>query len=144
MFASKHTKSISFPEGVVTIRKLAYGDLDDAQDARQRKAAQSARDMGPEMVKAFRDGGEKPAATPVQLTPEQDLAAQKKARYDSYERSIVLVRGVASLPDTAAENTAKAVRELDEPTADQLHREILDYSLPPLEEGEAKAQAKND
>jgi hypothetical protein len=144
MFASKHTKAIPFPEGVVTIRKLAYGDLDDAAEARQRKAAQSARDMGPEMVKAFRDGAEKPVAEPAKLTPEQEKAARTKARYESYDRNIVLVRGVVSLPDTAAEQTAKAVRELDEPTADQLHREILDYSLPPLDESEAKAVGKGD
>lgn len=134
MFATQVKKTIEVPGDdndviTVTIRKLSYRILKAAYEFKQSSTIKSTKEYGSDLIKAFR---EMPAATAA-VTPDP-----LKARYGSYDVDQILEKGIVEW--TATAKLPEAIQDLDEATATKLFREILDFSLPPIEEDEAEAQ----
>ena len=131
MFANKITKVVTVKDGdedvSVTIRKLSARSLDKASLARQAAIAETARTLGPDMLKAFQDADAKKDAVAI-LDPAE-------ARYGAYDRGTTLTAGIASW--TAKIDLQEGINELDEDTADFLFKEIVALSVPTPEEQEA-------
>lgn len=132
MFASKVTKEIAVGDERVMLRKLSGAQLDEASKVRQFAVAQVTRQMGAELLKAFRE-------TPA-VESEQDEAARRQARYLSYDRLTVLKMGIVWW-SVDEKPTAEKIADLDEPTMQRLFEEILDLSFQTPEE--AAAARKN-
>ncbi len=130
VFASEVKKDVLVEGVTVTVRKLSGRSLEKAAEARQIALGATVRSFGSDLIKTFRE-------TKREETPE----AQKAARYAGYDRSAVLVAGVASW-DFERKLNPEAIDDLEESAAEFLFREILELSLPPAEvaaEAEKKA-----
>ena len=141
MFASKTVAQVVFPDGAVNIRKLSALSLEKASAARQISVSQLSRSMGPELMKAFAGGDddEKKSSKP-KVEPTMD--EQRKARYTTYDRQLVIQAGVVSW--TYPERLSDGLEDLDEETAQKLHEAILDLSLPPIDPVERDAVHSKD
>lgn len=148
---------------IVTIRKLSGRSLEKAAEARRMEVINTVKVYGIEMMKLARAEaadrlaemkGEKPIEAPKpvevpkpvepepELTPEQKAAklkAMQEARYSDYDRQLVLQAGIVRW--TAKERdgsdtpvTPDNIADMDEQASVKLFREILDLSLPPLED----------
>jgi hypothetical protein len=139
MFASSVKSTVEIGEVSVIIRKLSARSLEKAADARQGAAVASAKQFGAEMLKALQDVKTPDAGAIVPAA--QSLEAQRKGRYNLYDRASVLTAGVVSWtgPDTLPE-LAAGIQDLDEGTAQQLHEAILDLSLPPIDPAVAEGK----
>ena len=141
LFASKITSQVVFPDGAVNIRKLSALSLEKSSAARQISVSQLSRSMGPELMKAFA-GGDDDDDKKKKPKVEPTLDEQKKARYTTYDRQLVIQQGVVSW--TYAERLSDGLEDLDEETAQMLHEAILDLSLPPIDPIERELlQSKN-
>lgn len=137
MFASKITRTVTVTGDAgqpvaINIRKLSRRELEAASRVRQTEVARVAREMGPDMVKAYQDRNAKDEAAKV-IDPAE-------ARYTAYDVETVLVNGITSWDVDVP--VAEGVADLDEPTADQIFRAIVALSVPTPEEQEA-AQGKS-
>jgi hypothetical protein len=138
MFASKIVREMSVDGETVVIRKLNHAVLERARDAKSAKGARSLRDFGGEVLKVLQSNeyGE------LKAKKEEDPNAPRVARYNSFDRTIVLSAGIVSW--TAGVNlSADTIEDLDEATAQTLYEAIVDLSLPPLDPKVAEAQEKN-
>lgn len=136
MYASKQTKILTLKDDdgadvPVLIRKLSASQLRKAGKARHKQHLEEARDLGPELIEALRD------ATAKEATGD---------RYDQYDRELVLAFGVKEwggrkvgedgvLAEIGGEKYS--LGDLDEETADQVYRELVDLSAPTKEQAEA-------
>lgn len=138
MFASMVQKEVVLADGErVVIRKLNHATLDRARDARSSKGARSLRDFGGEIVSVLRseEFGQ------LKAKREEDPNAPRLARYNAFDRGIVLVAGIKSW--TSSEKlTPEAVEDLDEPSAQKIFEEIVDLSLGPLNQKTVEEQGK--
>jgi hypothetical protein len=144
MFAKQIQKEVTVGEEIVKIRKLSGKSLQKAREAQRSSQVQNVREIGPEMIKAFRAEkaeAEAKAAEPVVETitepTKEELAAARKASFAEFDRETVLVGGIVSWTAKDEKNKAIPVNadnigELDEETSELLHNEILDLSLPPV------------
>jgi hypothetical protein len=133
MFASQVTREVQIEDVTVTIKKLSGRALEKASEARQLAVAENMRRMGGDVLKSLRD------IKTADVVGEPDYAAATKARYGQYDRTAVLVAGILRWSAQVPPSTA-AIEDLDEDTAEQLHKAILDLSLPPLDPKEFEAQ----
>jgi len=133
MFASHTTAKLNFTDGseavIVTIRKLNAEALRRASEEQSTRAMAMAAKAGPELLALWTKDGA-PAA--------RADADQLGTRYRQYDRPTVLLAGVESW--TAKMELAKGLGDLDEETAEALHRAILDLSLPPIDKEAAAAR----
>ncbi len=148
MFASNVKKQVEIQDGdslvSVTIRKLSARILTKAAETRQRQSMAASKELGGELIKVFREDAQQKAGVasdekkPEELSSEEKAKAaedKREAQYALYDRDEILTKGIDSW--TAPVKVKDGVEDLDEETAEKLHREILDMSLPPLDvEGE--------
>jgi hypothetical protein len=144
MFARETLKDVEVkgsdensPE-IVTVRKLSGKTLQKARDAKRGEQVSNMREMGAEMIRAFREEREKAAVStkqdalpiPVKEPTLDELQKARKASFSEYDRDQVLVAGIAKWTPTIPVNPEN-IAELDEETANLLHEEILDLSVAP-------------
>lgn len=143
MFAKQIQREVTVGEETIKIRKLSGKSLQKAREAARSSQVANVREIGPEMIKAFRTekaeaqakAGEPVVEIITELTKEE-LEKARKASFAEFDRDTVLVAGIVSW--TAKEkNKAIPVNvdnigELDEETSELLHNEILDLSLAPI------------
>lgn len=141
MFATGVTKEVVIGDVTVTIKKLNWKKLRDAAQARTEVARAEMKALPSAMLERIvaRQAGTGPDGAPPAPVP---IEQQRLARYASYDREIVLRAGVKSW--TVDAKLPEAVDTLDEETAEQLHRAIVDLSLPLLEPGAEEAERKKD
>jgi hypothetical protein len=144
MFAKQITKEVAVGPETVTIRKLSGRSLQKAREAQRSTQVQNVREIGPEMIKAFRAeraeadaAAAKPEEAPIVELTQEDLDKARKASFAEFDRDVVLVAGIVSWTAKDAKNKAIPVNEanigeLDEETSQLLHDEILDLSLAPV------------
>jgi len=127
MFASRITGTVQVGDVVVTIAKLSWKKLREASEANTENQLATARAVGPEMMRAFREMGE----------TAKDEAAKPGDRYKGYDREKVLLAGIRSW--TAPEKvTPDTVGDLETAAADEIFRAIIDLSVPEKEVAEAQ------
>jgi len=134
MFASAVRSQVTIGDVAVTIQKLSWKSLEHAADIQTERALGALAKIG---GAAASQQLQNRAETKASLTIEQ----QREARYRSYDRNAVLKAGVKSW--TSAAKLPAALDDLDDDTAELLHRAILDLSLPSLEPGAEEAAQKN-
>jgi len=153
MFTSRTRKDVKVEVGpeqyeVVTIRKISGVSLDKAAEAHRIDVINIVKGYGAELLgfsraKAAEKAEELPAPKPVEpvvepeLTPEQkeaQLKTRREARYGEYDRQLVLQAGIVSWSDKDAKVNAESIADLDDAISKLLCREILDLSLPALED----------
>ena len=146
MFASRITKDVDIQDGaaivVVTVQKLSGRSLQAARDARSQAQLGSLRGASREMLEMIRSpqldaAAEKLAAQRKSEATDPD--AQRKARYNDYDREHVLLAGIvrwSAKPDKSPE----AIADLDEDVSQKLHEAILDLSLPSLDPAKVEAE----
>lgn len=131
-------KEVVVGEDTFRVRKLSWKSLEKAQQARATSQAGHLRALGGDILKALRsDELEEVAKSLAAKKTPEELA---KARYDSYDREEILVAGIETRNGEAMSRES-IIAELDKPTAEALHREIVDLSDPAPEAVEA-AQGK--
>jgi hypothetical protein len=139
MFASKVTREVTLDGGErVVIRKLNHASLDRAREAQSSKGARSLRDFGGEIVKVLRSE----EFVELKTKKAEDPDAPRKARYAAFDRGVVLTAGIQSWT-AEVKLSAEAIQDLDDATAQRLHEEIIDLSLPPLDPKAAEEKEKN-
>jgi hypothetical protein len=138
MFAKQVTKDVAVGEEIVTVRKLSGKTLQKARDARRVEQVQNMRDIGAEMIKAFREEREKvaqarPEALPIPAKEptKEELEKARKDSFADYDRDTVLVAGVVRWTAKVPVNSEN-IADLDEESATLLHNEILDLSVQPV------------
>lgn len=105
----------------VEIKKLPWGLLDGAREARQRAVIESARAWGADMIQAIR-------------SDRADVQEAVADPYNEYDLGFLLRHGIkewsydAVLPD--------AVEDLEPHTAEWLKREIVDFNAKGRSEAE--------
>jgi len=134
MFAQQKD-TVEFPDGSVTIRKLSWKSLEKAKEAQSITAATSLRAYGGDLMKALRSDTVNEAAK-LHAEKKASQSEQVKARYAEYDREAVLSKGIDSW--SYGELNPERILELEEETADKLHRAILDLSLPPIDKEAAE------
>jgi hypothetical protein len=144
MFASRHKKTIVVKDddGVdrnIVIAKLSARSLELASDQRQIAVSRVSRQMGAEMLRAFRD---------QRLEEPKDPKEKRKSRLQSYDRETVLMQGIDSWdilgPDGKPLPKEKGIADFDEETAQYVFTEIMDLSVPVLTEEEINTLEKAD
>lgn len=139
MFASKVTKEVVLDGGErVVIRKLNHAALDRAREVRSSAGAKSLRDFGGEILKVMRSE----EFSQLKQARDESPEAAKAGRYAAFDRNVVLQAGIVSWT-AEVKLSAEAIDDLDEPSAQKLHEEIVDLSLPPLDPKKAEELAKN-
>ena len=134
-FAQAVTDTVTIGDVTVTIKKLNWKQLRKASEA-QSAAYYALVSKAP---KALLDAQ---AASAKEKGGDQAEEKPKQHNYAGYDRDVVLQAGVKSW--TADAKLPSGLDDLDEATADQLHRAILDLSLPPLDPAVGEAERKND
>lgn len=148
MFASRVTKDVVLNDGdldvTVTIQKLSARALEKAREAKTISQAAPLRAMGGDILKAVRSESMDEAAASLRAK-RATIEGAKKERYDAHDRFTVLQAGIvrwrgADLPPVSP----KSVEDLDEDSAQRLHEEIVDLSLPPIDPAELEERAAKD
>jgi hypothetical protein len=142
IFAKQYQKEVQVGDETVVVRKLSGRSLDKARAARRTDQVQGIRELGAELIKAFREGKEaagiEPAPVaepvePVELTPEEKAKA-RKAAFDDYDKYVVLQGGVVSwtakIDGKPVPVNAESIEGLDAETVTVLFEAIMDMSLP--------------
>lgn len=148
MFAKLEQRDVKVGEETVTIRKLSGKVLGRARVARRADQVQSMRDIGADLIKAFREGRdaakeEREAARAASVAPPEpsaeELAKARRLTFDDYDREIVLTAGIVRWTAKVAVN-AESIGDLDEETAKLLSDEILDLSVPQVNQAEVQGK----
>lgn len=130
MFASKVRNTIVLmdegKEVAVVIQKLSAKHLTLAAETRQAAAAETTRRYGADVLKAFRETAE--AAAQKKPSAEEQRKADIQARYAAYDRGVTLDKGVVSW--SLKTDLKKGIEDLDEESAELLHKAIIDLSVP--------------
>lgn len=166
MSASQVTGTVVIGSRSYSVRKLSYLSLEKAQEDKVLKAARKAAGIGPDIIRLWRENPAGPTAVPAlpavgevptiapakQPITEEKLKELREARYEQYDKEHVITAGVKSLTDTdtnvtfvrdSKELKAHLVDDLDLADSDQIHRTILDLSLPPMTQELAEELTKN-
>ena len=141
MFAKQIQKEVVVGEEIVVIRKLSGRSLQKARDEQRSAQVQNVREIGPEMIKAFRaeKAEEKTDPAPFEIVVQpttEELEKARKASFSEYDRVVVLNSGIVSWTakdqGKAVPVNAETIDELDEVISNLLHEEILDISVSPI------------
>lgn len=98
----------------VVIKKLPWGLLDGAREARTRTVISRAKDMGPELMASLRDAGNR-----------EDVQEALADEVNEYDRAFLFDHAIAEWSYDAPVSEAG---DLDEITADWLAREIVRFN----------------
>ncbi len=138
-FASKVQKEVVLPDNErVVIRKLNHTVLDMARQRKSSQGARSLRDFGGEIVQVLRseEFGQ------IKAKKAEDPDAPRQARYNSFDRGLVLQAGIVSWTYEGVKVAPEAIEDLTEQDAQVLYEEIVDLSLPPLDLKKIEEQGK--
>jgi hypothetical protein len=171
MFSSRTQSDVKVQVGpgetefeVVTIRKLSGVSLDKAQEAKRIDAIQTVKAYGAELLGLARGRAEElkeriaerkaqqpaPVVIPeavIEPEPETEEAKAKRlkerqeARYEQYDRQLVLQAGIVRWTVKDASVNPDNIADLDADIANQLHRAILDLSLPAVDVEDARSKS---
>jgi hypothetical protein len=135
-FATAVTDTVTIGDVTVTIKKLNWKQLRKASEA-QTAAYYALVGKAPKgLLDAQAERAKERAA-------DADIADKpKEHNYAGYDRDVVLQAGVKSW--TVDAKLPSGLDDLDEATAEHLHKAILDLSLPPLDPAAVEAERKND
>ena len=122
-------------DDTVDIRQLSGKSLRRAAQARAAEAAQNATGYGADLVKLFSED------TPEKKAERERKAALPEARYERYDRGLVLTQGVTGWSRDEKLGTDPEDQLTDE-DAEKVFRAIVDLSVPTKDE--AEAALKND
>jgi len=144
MFASRITKNVDVQDGdgvvIVTVQKLSGRSLQKAREQRSAAQLASLRGASKDMLAMFRSPELDVLAAQVKRQTE-DAQARAQARYNEFDREAVLNAGIVRWScEDRIKLSPEAVADLDEDTAQKLHAEILDLSLPPLDPAVLEAE----
>ena len=119
MFASVTTSDVVIGEYTVKVRKLSYSQLAKALDARQIAAAKMVTQLGPDMMKIFREqaAGAK----------SDDKPKSRADVYGNYDVMTVLKYGIVSW--SAPVKLEDGIEDLDEAAVEKIARAIIDISV---------------
>ena len=136
------TKRVDIPDEPgewVEIKKLPWGLLDGAREARTKAVIESAKLWGTDMMAAINSGARKPPedsrppahpdAPHQEVNSGIDQAAVRAARadrYNEYDQKFLLLHAVQAWSYDAP--LPEGVTELDYDTAAWLKREIVDFN----------------
>jgi hypothetical protein len=152
MFATKR-KDVQIDGGedlglvTVTLRKLSGSSLEKA--AMQRGIAQAAyfRSLGAPFMVDMQSPALQAAREILaeeKANEKKDPAALRRARYSNYDRESVLIAGIERWTcEDKFKLSPKSIALLEDAEAQKLHEEILDFSLPPIDEDEAAEVPKD-
>lgn len=122
------TKSVTLANGrTATIAKLAWPEMKEARKAVSHEQVEHMRQLGGELMRAFRDMDSPDKANAAVEALEAKAREQQKAALDkpeNYDMSLVLRDGVVALDGI----TSPPVSVLDEATADELRAGIVAFS----------------
>lgn len=135
MFASRSTRDVAIGVETVTVRKLSGPQARRARDVRNAEQVKALRDMGGDVLKALKSGELDKIAVDVKADPVARSAAERKARYDAFDRATVLTCGVVRW--TCGDVTPKAIDDLEDWAAQAIHEAIVDFTFPTVEEAKA-------
>lgn len=139
MFATQTTKVVEFSDGAVTIQKLSWRSLGNARQARASDQAAGLRNIGGDILKALRSEAIEDLSKQLKAKSASE-DERRLARYADFDRGAVLVAGIKAW--TYGDLTPALVDQIEEDRAERLHHEILDLSLPPLDQAKADAEGK--
>lgn len=138
MFVTGVIQRIDLGDGDwVEIRKLSGKQLRDAARARQREAADAAREFGGDVLASLR------AARDAGRLDTSALEAAAADPLETYDRWTVLALGIVAWSADRRVNQS-AIDELDDAVSERIAREILAITLPPADPAEREAARKND
>lgn len=156
MFASKTTSTVTlhddaFGDVVVTIQKLSGHALEEAEKIRSDESMILALKMQsamavPALAEAVAARVAMKASAPDQPAAAVDVQLRCEQRYKQYDRNTVVRSGVRSWLSTAKEKLPSVqigVQDLDDASAEQLHRAILDLTLPAIDVAAQEDDRKN-
>jgi hypothetical protein len=128
LFASSTTDNVTTPDGLrVVIRKLNHRSLDEAAELKQKKALMVFRDAGADLARVFREDAQAKAEP-----KDADAPEDRQAIYASYDKGIVLRRGIKEIDDEViTEKNCEDIDDLSSEDATFLHEKIIDLSRPP-------------
>ena len=138
MFASRVKKTLEFPDEdgtmvPVVVRKLSHRSMEKAADIQQGTQVAKARELGADLLRAFRESAQ-------QTETAKTARASATVRYRAFDRDQILTAGIESIGGSSAtEVLRKSILDLDEETAEKIHRAICDLSLPTPEAAEEEA-----
>jgi hypothetical protein len=144
MFAKQIQREVKVGEETVMVRKLSGKTLDKARVARRTDQVQNMREIGADLIKAFREreGTKEPKVVETPAAAElsvEDKAKARKASFGDYDREIVLNAGIVRWSAKETVN-ADTIGDLDEDSAALLFNEILDLSVSTLDTAEVSGK----
>jgi hypothetical protein len=128
MFASVITSVVTVGDERVNVRKLSARTLGEARDARQAAQAKTLRNYGGDLLKAIRSESLDAAAQKI-AEAKLDEAAARRARYDEFDRAVVLGAGITSWSCDRPLNS-ESISDLDQEASDKIFEAIVDLSIP--------------
>jgi len=149
LFASDITESLEIGDCVVTIRKLSWKKLREAAQAKADAEIGFMAKAGRDVMQTMRDAiqSRQGPAAPATVEEVVDPEISRAARYQTYDRGVVLLKGIKSISNgdgRKLEKLTEAIDDLDEVVAERCHRAILDLSLPPIDVAAQKEIEKKD
>jgi hypothetical protein len=127
--ATFFTKAIPIPgDRTAVIRKLNWTQLKRAAKAQSSEELAVMREMGADLIKAFRSEKEQDAEAAIERVERIQRAQKRKA--SSYEQATILLDGVVSIDGQEARlgGGGLNVQDLDPATAEALHEAIVAYA----------------
>jgi len=126
MFASSTKKELKFGDGFITIRKLSGYQLDLCREEAQARNVGHLRQLGGELLTAMNSAQMNKAAETLKEKKAETAAPD---RYAGYDRQTTLKQGIVAW--SAGDVTDDKLRDLDEDTAQETFKEIIDLTTPP-------------
>lgn len=128
---------------IITIQKLNDRSLSKAQKAKKGDTLSDLRAMGGELFRAIKDDNLEKLADQLEARKKAPtLEEMKQARYNEFDRDAIVQAGVVSWSIEAQARLFDSLPNLDRPTAEFLHEEIVDWSLGPIDPAEVEAAPK--
>jgi hypothetical protein len=122
MSVDKITRAIELGTRTVVVKALSAKKLGKARAISRAEAIATAKDTGPDLIKAFRELSK--AEANDEITPEM----RRAVLYQQFDRTTVLQAGIVSWSD--GEVPADPEDVLLETEAQKLHTAIIDMSVP--------------
>ncbi len=114
------------------LRKVPHTVLKRSRKLAAKEGHETARDLGPEIVKAFASDDED------QKKGARKLIEERRYEPDQFDTTELLLAGVASW-SYDAKVSKLSIDDLDEETAEWAKREVIALTKPPTKEEEKKA-----
>ena len=141
ILAFRTKKTLTIGDVEFGIRKLSWKSLDKARMNKTLDQAQAIRAYGGDVVKGLRsEAMDEAAKAYAEKKGQQTEAEKKEEHYNSFDRGSILIAGVERCSEVTGgdKELREYIDELDDETAEVLHREIVDLSVKKKGEAEGK------